>query len=74
MTAICILRGDSLYVMSIWVSASIVIFYVIGQMVRIYLSNKVFQKIQEQEDETQDEPGNLSEADYAEVTDDELVP
>jgi hypothetical protein len=60
--------------MSIWVSASIVIFYVIGQMVRIYLSNKVFQKIQEQEDETQDEPGNLSEADYAEVTDDELVP
>jgi len=41
-TAVCIAMRASLYQMAVWVSVSIVIFYLIGQTMRIFLTYKVF--------------------------------
>lgn len=48
-TVVSILCNVSLYHMSVWVSVTIVVFYVIGQVVRIYLTNKVFQRLEASE-------------------------
>ena len=43
-TAVCIFRNENLYRMSLFVSFSIIIFYVVGQAFRLYLVHKVFFK------------------------------
>ena len=50
-TVICILRNETLYRTSIAVCLTIVAFYVLGQVVRIYLSNTVFFEAEEEESE-----------------------
>jgi hypothetical protein len=41
-TAVCIFRNESLYRMSIWVTVAIVVFYIIGSLIRYYLTSVVF--------------------------------
>ena len=49
-TIIGIVRNESLYRLSIWVTLTIVIFYILGQITRFYLANKVFPTINEDTD------------------------
>ena len=43
-TVVCILREETLYGTAVLVSLTIIIFYVLGQIFRIYLSGNVFKK------------------------------
>lgn len=41
-TVISIVRHESLYRMSIWLSVTIIVFYGLGQIIRLFLTNRVF--------------------------------
>lgn len=61
-TGISIAKQVSLYRMSIWVSVTIVVFYGLGQMVRLFLTNWVFQQIEEATiTDTEEQPAEESE-------------
>jgi len=62
-TVICIATNESLYRLSVWVCSTIVVFYVLGQIIRIYLSAKVFPK----KDENAAQEADLSEAEALDV-------
>ena len=41
-TVVCIIMGETLYRMCVWISLSIIVFYVLGQITRLYIMSKVF--------------------------------
>jgi hypothetical protein len=44
MTAVCLVKNETLYMMSVYVSVTIVAFYFIGHFVRFYIVSKIFPK------------------------------
>jgi flagellar biosynthesis/type III secretory pathway M-ring protein FliF/YscJ len=45
-TVICIVRQETLYVMSIWLSLTIVVFYCLGQVIRLYIAHLIEKQLQ----------------------------
>jgi len=45
MTVVSIASGMTLERMCVWVSATIIVFYIIGQVIRLFLIKKVFKNI-----------------------------
>ena len=47
-TVVCIVTHESLYRMCVWITLSIIVFYILGQIMRFYIVNKIFPKAEEE--------------------------
>jgi flagellar biosynthesis/type III secretory pathway M-ring protein FliF/YscJ len=63
----CIIRGENLFTMALLASVAIVVFYVLGNLVRYYIVTRVFPPPPEEEEAT----GEESPADSGEENPDE---
>ena len=73
----CIVIGAQLYIMAAWVSLTIALFYVIGELIRFFLVTRVFPPENEEdfegeeEEEEEEEEEDYSDQDEEERVDDE---